>query len=257
MKTILLTNDDGYEAPGLWALYEELLPLGRVIIVAPDRERSAASHAITLTKPLRVKRPDARNAPDETYSLNGSPADCVKVGISKILSSLPDLVVSGINRGANTGNNILYSGTVAGAAEGALAGIPALAVSRASFSLKYFEPAATIGSRIARRILEYGLPEGVFLNVNVPPGELKELKSIMVTRQGKRRYKDFYVERKDPRNQPYIWLRAEKIPLSEDDTSDDAALERGYISVTPLQINRTDERIIPLLEGWNLNGGDP
>lgn len=253
MPTILLTNDDGYVSAGLHALKNELASLGRVIVIAPDRERSGVSHSITLIEPLRLSKPYLGDDLPDDFVVNGSPADCVKIGLFKVLPAPPDLIVSGINRGANTGINIHYSGTVAAASEGAIAGIPSFAISRASMDRNNFGPAAAIGRIIAARILKTGLPAGVLLNVNVPANPLGEPISLAQTHQGRRRFRDTYLERVDPRNDPYVWLIGEKLEQEPEPDSDDDALRRGIVSITPLMVDRTWYHDLNV-DGWALEG---
>ncbi|MCJ7821768.1 MAG: 5'/3'-nucleotidase SurE, partial [Armatimonadetes bacterium] len=184
---ILITNDDGIRAPGLTALHAALLPLGDVLVIAPERPRSACGHAITLHKPLRlmpVEMPDG----SEGFAINGFPADCVALGVSDHLGGHPDLVVSGINLGPNLGVDMIYSGTVAAAREGAICGIPSIALSVASYDASNFQPAAEFAAYLAQAVLEQGLPEGTFLNVNVPAGPTSQIRGVALTRQSRISY---------------------------------------------------------------------
>jgi 5'-nucleotidase len=240
---ILVTNDDGYEAPGVAALVEILEPLGRVVSVAPDRERSGAGHALTLDRPLRVRT----LAPDR-HTVNGTPTDCIHLGVFNLTDDvLPDLVVSGINRGLNIGDDVTYSGTVAGALEGTLLHIPAIAVSAGRFdddniNYKIAEPFI---HQLCGDVLENGLPAGVFLNINVPPCDPH---GVRVTRQGTRTYRASMDRRLDPSGRPYYWTDvADTTPTGEAD-GDHAAIRDGFISVTPLQANLTHEPSLANLE---------
>jgi 5'-nucleotidase len=242
---ILVTNDDGYDAPGLAALVEAVEPLGDIIVVAPDRERSGAGHALTLDRPLRVFR-----VADARYRVTGTPTDCVHLGIDRFTGRrLPQLVVSGINRGLNVGDDVTYSGTVAGALEGTLLHVPSVALS-AAIDLDGridFVTAAAFARRIAAAVLERALPAGVLLNVNVPHGQPR---GVRITRQGTRRYKATAEERHDPSGRPYYWIAgAETVPADEPD-GDHQAIRQGYISVTPLQANLTHERSLDALAAW-------
>ncbi|MBN2381497.1 5'/3'-nucleotidase SurE [bacterium] len=239
MTTILLTNDDGYLSPGLSALQTALVTFGQLYVVAPEREQSAVSHAITLLRPLRITQRESSQDHIKLFTIDGSPADCVKLALDKILDAQPDLIVSGINRGANTGINILYSGTVSAAAEGTLAGIPSIALSRASYDANNFEPAAHFSAILIDYFLKAGLPPGVFLNVNFPNLALQDTKPFLITHQANRRYRDYAVENTDPRNVPYYWLKMKKIDSPEEPLSDETALRNGHISITPLLIDRT------------------
>lgn len=246
MPCILLTNDDGYDAPGLAALVEGLAGLGKLVIVAPDRERSGAGHALTLAMPLRVRR-----HAEGRYAVDGTPTDCVHLGVFNLTGGrAPDLVVSGINRGLNVGDDITYSGTVAGALEGTLLHIPSIAVSTATDDegRAEFGPSAAIARSLASRILTDGLPDGVFLNVNLPRGNPR---GVRVTRQGTRSYRAAVVERSDPSGRPYYWIAgADTTPAKEPD-GDHAAIEAGYVSVTPLHVNLTHVPSLVTLRSWN------
>jgi 5'-nucleotidase len=244
---ILLTNDDGYDAPGLTALREGLEGLGRLVVVAPDREASAASHALTIRRPLRVWE----TAPDR-YRIDGTPTDCVHLGVFNLTGGkAPDLVISGINRGLNIGDDVTYSGTVAGALEGTLLHIPSLAVSAATddSGVASYDVAARFARSLAERVLRDGLPEGVYLNVNVPRGEPL---GVDITRQGSRSYRAAVVERLDPSGRPYFWVAgADTVPSGEPD-GDHLAIDAGKISVTPLHANLTHEPSLGALAEWGL-----
>lgn len=245
---ILVTNDDGIHAPGIRALAEALAQVGEVAVVAPDRERSAVSHALTLHHPLRAEC----LAPGR-FSVDGTPTDCVNLGIHSLLEFHPDLVVSGINRGANLGDDVTYSGTVAAAMEATLMGIPAFAVSLACREEHAdYSNAAAFAVRLAVKVLENGLPKDTFLNVNVP--DLKEdlLREPLVTIQGKRRYEGTIVDKVDPRGRSYYWIGTADLDFHDIDGSDFAAISRGHISVTPLHLDLTNHRSIAMLKGWDL-----
>jgi len=241
---ILITNDDGYDAPGIHALAGAVEGLGRVVVSAPDREQSGASHALTLDRPLRV-----RTVAEDRYRIDGTPTDCVHLAVDKLCAHLPDLVLSGINRGLNVGDDVTYSGTVAGALEGALLRIPAIAVSTAvppEGEVDYAQ-AARIACRVAERVLRDGLETGTLLNVNVPHGPAK---GIRVTRQGTREYRATAVERTDPSGRPYYWIDdIDMTPTGEPDGDHHAAAE-GYVSISPLHTNMTHERSLESLADW-------
>lgn len=256
MPTILLTNDDGYTSIGLKEINKTLSKLGRVIVVAPCSEQSGVSHSITISRPLRIKELSNNGSDNKEYCVDGTPADCVKTALSYLLKFKPDLLVSGINRGANTGININYSGTIAGAAEGTLSGIPSMAISRRSFKEDNFEPAAIIGAHIASLILKHGLPGGTLLNVNIPYITQNELKGFAITYQGGKHYHDFYEERRDPRNKLYLWLKpGNGKPSSISEGSDSFVIRNNYVSVTPIKVNRTDETFANELQRWNIEEG--
>ncbi len=241
---ILITNDDGYDAPGLQALIGSVAALGRVIVSAPDREQSGASHALTLDRPLRVQ-----TVAEDRYRIDGTPTDCVHLAVDRLCGRLPDLVLSGINRGLNVGDDVTYSGTVAGALEGALLRIPAIAVSAAlppDGPIDYTQ-AARIACRLSERILADGLTRGTLLNVNVPAGPAK---GIRVTRQGTREYRATAVERTDPAGRPYYWIAdIDMTPTGEPDGDHTAAAD-GFISISPLHTNMTHERSLESLANW-------
>jgi 5'-nucleotidase len=235
MPRILVTNDDGVRSPGIHALAAALERLGEVTIVAPHIEASAIGHALTLRRPLRMEVVGER-----VYEVDGTPTDCVNVALAHIYDpagARPDLVVSGINMGYNIGDDVTYSGTVAGAMEGCLLGIPSIAVSLERTREAYdFVPAAAAAARMADAVLERGLPPRVFLNLNVPPGEPR---GFRVTVQAKRNHVTVVAERMDPRGRPYYWIEEGQNDWEPDDRSDYQAVRDGYVSVTPLQPDLT------------------
>lgn len=243
---ILVTNDDGVHSPGITALAQGLACLGRVVVVAPDRERSAVGHALTLQRPLRAERirPDV-------YAVDGTPTDCVGLGICGLLDQRPGLVVSGINKGGNLGDDITYSGTVAAAMEATLMGVPAFAISLESgpYALEDFSTAASVSVLMARHILEKGLPQDTFLNVNVPRGSFG---GIVLTRQGKRRYEELVEEKVDPRGRTYYWLGGGDPGFVDAEGTDLHMVHRGRVSVTPLHLDLTNYRSFAELSTWKL-----
>ena len=242
MARILLSNDDGIHSDGLSALEESLSKIGEVFVVAPDREMSAVSQSITLHSPLRYSA-----LSDHEFAVEGTPADCVILALRTILKSPPDLLVSGINKGPNLGDDISYSGTVAAALEGAFNSIPSMAISLVARSDFNFTPAAEFAAKLAENILAKGLPEDVLLNVNVPPNWNG---SVEFTCQGKKRNKNVLLESKDPRGRKYFWLHEPPAPNHGDAGSDFAAIEAGAISITPLHLNRTDYHSLEALSSW-------
>lgn len=247
---VLLTNDDGITSPGLMALYDELSRLGTVTVVAPDAERSAIGHAITTLNPLRVKE-FYRGKELIGYAVDGTPADCVKIGVGSVFKQRPDIVVSGINLGPNTATNVIYSGTVSAATEARILGIPSMAVSLDAFVDPLWDYAAQLGRGIAAMVLENGLPDKVLLNVNVPNLPRGEVKGIRVTRQGDSSYVEDFKVRRDPRNKPYYWLAGVyKMTDTEEDT-DAWALEHAFVSVSPITFDMTAYEVIPKLSTWN------
>jgi 5'-nucleotidase len=248
---ILLTNDDGIYAEGLWAIYRQFSDRHSVTVIAPDREQSAVSHGITIYEPLRAKRIEYNGF--SGYAINGKPADCVKLGILELLEQKPDIVISGINLGANVGINVNYSGTVAGAKEGALHGIPGIAVSVQGFDVRDFSAAAAFTQKIAHLMFDKGLPYGTFLNVNVPNGALKDMAGVKISRQGLRPASEYYEKRVDPRNHTYHWLCGDFLHSYGDDPEVDGnALPRNYITITPIRCDMTDYNMMEDLKSWDI-----
>jgi 5'-nucleotidase len=242
MKHILVTNDDGIHAPGLKALEKALVQLGEVTVVAPDREMSATSQSISLHTPLRIHAFDDRH-----YAVAGTPADAVIIALHHLMKQKPDLVVSGINPGGNLGENVVYSGTVAAAMEATLHGVPAIAISLASRKRKDFSAAGAFAAQLAAKVLEEGLPRGIMLNVNVPRDEVR---GVRVTRQSQKISQNVVIEQEDPRGRPYYWLdETSDLGLVEPD-SDYAAILAREVSVTPLQVDRTDYAYLNHLTRW-------
>ena len=248
MIEILVTNDDGIQAEGIRTLAKAMETLGKVTIMAPDREQSATSHALTLHRPLRIRKISERE-----LSVDGTPTDAVLLGVHGFLKERPALVVSGINHGPNMGNDVLYSGTVAAASEGTFLGIPSIAMSLATWGPADFGPAARVARVLVAHLLRTGLPAKTCLNVNVPPIPWEEIKGIRITRLGKRVYRDVIVEKTDPRGKLYYWIGGEEPTWENDDTSDFTAVERGYVSVTPLTFELTDYKELVDLEAKGLS----
>jgi 5'-nucleotidase len=241
MPRILVTNDDGVRSDGLHVLARAFERLGDVIVVAPHVEASAIGHALTLRRPLRVEQLQER-----VYEVDGTPTDCVNVAITSILRGSPDLVVSGINKGYNLGDDVTYSGTVAGAMEAALLGIPGIAVSLERSVGPYdFGPSAAAAAQVAELVLERGLPTRTFVNINVPPGRPK---GFRITVQAKRNHITVVDERLDPRGRPYYWIEEGQNDWEPHDRSDYQAVKDGYVSVTPLQPDLTDYNALALLD---------
>ena len=242
MKKILLTNDDGIRAEGLKALEKSLARLGEITVVAPDREMSATSQSITIHSPLRVQVIDEHH-----YAISGTPADAMILALHQLLPHKPELVVSGINPGANLGENVIYSGTVAAAMEATLHGVPAMAVSLASRKETDFTAAAEFAAQLAAKVLEEGLPDGVMLNVNVPRGEVH---GVRITRQSQKITQNIIHEKKDPRGRPYYWQDENIIREKAEPDSDYAAIINHQISIRPLQADRTDYHTLNHLSSW-------
>lgn len=235
---ILLTNDDGYLAPGLRALYEQLKRVHDVVVVAPDGERSAVGHGLTINEPLRVEKVKV-NGQDLGYAVNGKPADCVKLALFDICRETPDLVISGINAGSNTGVNIHYSGTVGAAREAALNGLLSIAVSIAYGDVMDFKGMAAYVEKIVDRVHRLGLPRKTFLNINAPGIPFRKIKGAKVTRQSMENISNYFEKRQDPRDTPYYWY-GRMLPVSKDAETDDAVIGEQYVSITPIQCDITN-----------------
>lgn len=245
---ILVSNDDGIHSDGLRALYEAVAPLDDVRVVAPDRERSAVSHSLTLHRPLRVN--EIRTG---WHAVDGTPTDCVLLGVNRLLPERPRLVVSGINHGPNLGDDITYSGTVSAAMEASLLGVPAIAFSLDTRESFRFETAASVAHAISAAVVRSGLPPGTLLNVNVPASDPPP-REIAITRQGRRRFADAIEEKHDPRGRPYYWIGGEEIEPEIDPESDYHAVRSGRVSVTPIHLDLTSyaafERLRALEIAW-------
>lgn len=242
---ILLSNDDGYFAPGLEALYKSLAEIAEPVVVAPERNRSGASNSLTLDRPLFLRR-----APSGFHYVNGTPTDCVHLAVTGMLDHVPDMVVSGINLGPNMGDDTIYSGTVAAATEGYLLGVPSLALSLASFEGAHFATAARIARELVERFRrrEFGAP--VLLNVNVPDIPYEDLKGVRVTRLGRRHKAEPAVKQITPRNETVYWVGAAGEAADAGEGTDFHAVANGYVSVTPLQIDLTHVGQIGALKEW-------
>ena len=245
MIRILITNDDGIHSDGLIKLEEALKEIGDVYVVAPAAEMSGASHSLTLARPLRIRQLDERH-----WSVDGTPTDCVTLALNKILSEeeRPHICVSGINHGGNLGDDATYSGTVAGALEATILGVPGVALSLVARDHFDFKEAAAFAVIAARKVLDEGLPEGTLLNINLPPGEIKGVK---VTRQGIKNARPVITEHIDPRGKPYFWIGEQYFRSQAEDGTDYRAIEDGYVSITPLRSDMTDHALLPSLESWN------
>lgn len=254
---ILVSNDDGIHAIGLRTLIERLAFEHEVYVIAPDRERSAAGHALTLHKPLRVEEVKMGADVVHAWETTGTPGDCVKIGINAILDIKPDLIISGINHGPNLGTDILYSGTVNAAMEGAVLGFPSIAVSltcNGSGSSSDFIYAADFILRFVPKIMEINFPKKTILNINIPCIALNEIAGIEITRLGTRMYTDTYEKRIDPRGKVYYWLAGELIDTSQEEGTDIAANRNNKISITPITFEMTYKSIMPELEQAFCNG---
>jgi len=242
---ILLSNDDGYFAPGLAALAEALAPLADITVVAPERDRSGASNSLTLDRPLML-----RQAPTGFHYVNGTPTDCVHLAVTGMLDHLPDMVISGINHGANMGDDTIYSGTVAAATEGYLLGIPSIAVSLASHNARHFDTAARVVAELVQRIQTRPPTEPMLLNVNVPDCATAELNGVSVTRLGKRHKAESVVNTTNPRGQTVYWVGAAGAAQDAGEGTDFHALARGRVSITPLQMDLTRFSQMESVNAW-------
>jgi 5'-nucleotidase len=244
---ILVTNDDGIYAPGLALLATALEEVGEVWVYAPDRQQSAVGHGVSLHRPLRVTE-----LRDRWFMVDGTPADCVMLAVRDLLYARPDLVVSGVNPGANLGDDVTYSGTVAGAYEGMLLGIKSFAVSDVRYKPSNVETAARFAARLAERLLKEGLPRHTMLNVNVPDVPYEELKGVAVTRMGRRDYQDVIVKRTDPRGGAYYWIGGAEPSHEMEEGTDFEAIADGKVSVTPLHRDLTNYGAIEALRQYGL-----
>lgn len=244
---ILVTNDDGIMAEGIQRLRRAMSGIGQVMVVAPETQKSGASHALTLSDPLRSNPID-----ENTLAVDGTPTDCVLLAMRGLLDRKPDILVSGINHGPNLGDDVTYSGTVAAAFEGTLLGLPSIAISVASWDMCSFESAERFAASVARKVLAHGLPEGTLLNVNVPSMPPEEIKGVRVTKLGKRVYRDAIVKKQDPRGRDYYWIGGQPPIWCEGEGTDFEAVEQGMISVTPLQLDLTDYKSLHMVRNWDL-----
>lgn len=246
---ILVSNDDGIHSEGLHALERALKMVGEIYTVAPDREQNAVSHSLTLHRPLRIEEIAPRR-----FAVNGTPTDCVNLAVKGFLPVRPNLVVSGINKGANLGDDITYSGTVSAAIEGSLLGIPSIAISLVMREKPpRFETAAEFAATLAAHVIAQGMPPDTLLNVNVPDLPRPEIQGYRLTRQGKRRYAETIDARIDPRGRKYYWIGGDDLGFDPDEGTDCVAVHEGYISVTPLHVDLTNYRALQELHGLQLS----
>lgn len=242
---ILLSNDDGYFSPGIAALAEALEDVADIVVVAPERNRSGASNSLTLDRPLSLKK-----AANGFYFVDGTPTDCVHLAVTGMLDPLPDMIVSGINHGANMGDDTIYSGTVAAATEGFLLGIPSIAISLTSFEGKHFESAGRVARDLVERFMRQPIHQPVLLNVNVPDLPFDQLAGIEVTRLGKRHKAEPVVKMQSPRRETVYWIGAAGAAQDAGPGTDFHAVERGFVSVTPLQVDLTHVSQLPTIRAW-------
>jgi 5'-nucleotidase len=246
---ILVANDDGYLAPGLAALVERIHVLGDVFVIAPEANHSGASNSLTLSRPLSV-----REAPNGFRYVNGTPTDCVHIAMTGLLGERPDLVVSGINNGQNMGDDTIYSGTVAAAMEGFLFGVPSIAFSLVEKGYAHLESAAQVAAEIVERFAREPLPAPMLLNVNIPNRPRREIGAMRVTRLGKRHHSEPVIRASNPHGEPIYWIGAAGMAKDAGPGTDFHAVERGEVSITPLQIDLTHRGQIETIEQWLLRG---
>lgn len=251
---ILVTNDDGITAPGLHALVDAVKDLGDILVVAPDSPQSGMGHAITLNRPLRLDKVDVHGEHD-WYQCSGTPVDCVKLAIDKLLHFKPDLCLSGVNHGSNSSINVIYSGTMSAAMEGAIEGIPSAGFSLLDYSLDAdFTAAKAVARKVAQNIIANGLPTGSLLNVNIPALPLDRVKGMKICRQAAAKWQEEFDERLDPNRRKYYWLTGKFINLDRGEDTDEYALSNGYVSVVPVSFDFTAHHAIPFLneQGYEL-----
>lgn len=251
---ILISNDDGINAIGIKALALAMQELGDVYVIAPERNQSATGHAVTMHTPLRCKKVDLFGEKIKAWWVNGTPADCVKLGVENLMKERPDLIVSGINMGENLGTDVIYSGTVSAAVEGAIFGIPAISFSYEDHKAVDMTDVAFAAKEICKQILVHGIPKDHIFNVNIPKFKnLNEIQGIKTCKLGIKIYKNNFEERKDPNGNKYYWLAGELIELPEDIDTDIFAVKNKYISITPINIDMTDYMLLNKVQNWKLH----
>ena len=251
---ILVTNDDGVQAPGIRALIAVMSEIGEVVVVAPDKPQSAMGHAITINSTLYLNKISKDNDTITEYSCSGTPVDCVKLAVNEILKRKPDLCVSGINHGSNSSINVIYSGTMSAAVEAGIEGIPAIGFSLSDYDWNAdFETLKSFVRKITLEVVEKGLPEGVILNVNFPKLKKENIKGIKVCRQAKAMWMEKFDKRKTPQGKDYYWLAGEFVNQDKGEDTDEWALDNGYISVVPVQFDLTAYHSMQQLNNWKWN----
>lgn len=248
---ILVTNDDGIQSQGIETLVKYLSQVGDVYVCAPDTQRSACGHGITMHIPITVNEREVPHAKG-AWSISGTPADCVKLGVRRLAPKV-DMVFSGINHGANLGTDAFYSGTVAGAAEGVFCGYPSVAVSICDHQPKSFDPAGQIAKTMAEKVMEHGLEKGIMLNVNIPNTKAQEIKGVKTTAQGVMQYDELFEIATSPLGQKYYWYGGNLIKTQQPEDVDVEAIRAKYISVTPMQFDLTYKEKLKEIESWNLS----
>ncbi len=254
---ILITNDDGIYAPGICSLVNHLLPLGRITVAAPSTEKSATSHAITVYEPIMTKKIQRFHETVQAYAISGTPADCIKLALDSIMEGeRPDLVVSGINNGPNLGTDVIYSGTVSGAMEAAMHGVPSLAVSMTERQAENYDEAASFVSRIVPYVMQQPSAPNTVYNINYPAGSSARIKGTRITKLGIRKYRNNFVSREDPRGDRYYWMSGEPVEMPQDPQSDITAAQQGYVSVTPLHYDLTHHTVLEEIRTWGKKVGE-
>ena len=243
---VLLTNDDGINAEGLQALKREVSKIGELWVVAPDREQSATSHSLTLDYPIQINR-----ISEKYYSVDGTPTDAVMLAVRAIMKIKPDILVSGINHGPNLGDDVSYSGTVAAAMEGTILNIPSIAVSNINWNARYFDSAARFIKKLILFVSRNGLPKDTFLNINVPDRK-EAVKKYRITRLGKRLHNRVVIEKIDHFGKNYFWIGEQTSVWEKEDDTDYAAIQKGYVSITPLRLDTTDYTSLEQFSGWKI-----
>jgi len=249
IPNILVTNDDGIFAPGIFALWEAMTEIGNVTVVAPDAEKSAVGHAITLIDPIRVQKIRRKDG-FEGFAVKGTPADCVKIAGRSLMPNKPDIVISGINSGANIGSDIIYSGTVSAATEGIIIGIPSIAISLDALQGGDMSAAKMVAKIVVKQVIKNGLPDGTLLNANVPNISKNKIKGFKITKQGNSVFEDHFEKREDPRGKTYYWMTGTIVPDS-DVESDSYAVKNGFVSITPIHYHLTNKSFINTLNNWD------
>jgi 5'-nucleotidase len=253
MPHILICNDDGIDAPGIYALAQEIKRIARVTVIAPDRQQSAVGHAITMQYPLRAM-PFSKGGEFFGFAVNGTPADAVKLAVKRLLAEPVDMVISGINHGSNTAINIIYSGTVSAATEGTILGIPSIAISLTTYGEADFGVAARFAARLAQMVEREGLPPGTLLNVNVPALPEQQIRGVKMTAQGRSSWEDTFDVRQDPSGKEYFWLTGRMNVSDTDPDTDQVSIGEGYISVTPIHYDLTDRAQLSAMQRWDISG---
>lgn len=248
---ILVSNDDGIDSAGIYSLVESLKEIAEVTVVAPHKEQSAVGHAITMQTPLRVFEYQ-KNGKFFGYAVDGTPADCVKIGIRNLMPEPPDILVSGINHGSNTAINIIYSGTVSAAREASIMDVPSIAISVASHAVMDFSFAAKVAKYLSLEVSKKGLPKGTMLNVNVPNLPEDKIAGILLTKQGKSKWDDIYEKRVDPYGRNYYWLTGNLFELDHDLEFDQAAIKKNYVSISPIHFDLTDYHTYSEMKDWKI-----